>query len=1327
MNIKIFIASSSELSDERNKIHEIFDRLNKCPKNKRFQDDINKHLECCGEVILLFYSKIGRFTFEEYQLALKQNKKVFIYFKNFSPKTKLELKAFEKVIDLKDLLIKEARTNFQDYENIDQFNSIIYHDLNKYLTDRYPNANHDNQLEKKHTGYTNYLIALQTIAVNQKASTSQPIFDKKLPDLDEKQLSNFFSLERVNDAIIDHELETGKTEEKLRGIYLIDENNYFKKGTFLSLGKNIQDVCIDASPAHFFVFDDVKGLNPEINQLIYGNLISQYQTMIRHLKKNLYLIRDIYTDKPEDYDIPEIVFRELLANAFIHREYLSQIPASYIQVELYPDRLEIKNPGNFYDAIDIETLGKVEKSYVRNLEISLVFFLHKFVEKAGKGIKRIQEVLLENGMKPADFKQEKKGNFVTATVFRKKPSAGLNAREQMPSPGKQNVTLLTALPPQIINLIGRTAELKVIEEAMARSDIALLVNGLGGIGKTEICKHFFYAHYREYRYAAWIDCVENIRDSFINALGSDHLLLMNIVPQDTPDTRFNKIIKAISGLHDMFLLVLDNLENPYDANLGEIMALPPNVKILANSRTSIEGFENIPLDFLSIDYCKELFYRYAGSKNDEEYVEKIIEICGRHTLAIELLAKTAQRAALTSKKLFDILKQKGFNLNESVAEGVKTFWHNKKERKRFFDHMITVFDLSGVTDEEIYILVNLSVLPAVFIDIECIGQWLELPTKDTINALVDKGWLQRVENSICMHHVLQEVIRFKEKPSAEICKTLAISLSNELYVEPGENPVLKKDLLKFADSLLRNIDEENRTLAVLSNNLSSRYIDMGQMDRALEFQLKANHIYDSVSDKNHSDLANSYNNLSMIYRGLGEMKKALEFQMKANQIYEQVLDKNHPDLATSYNNLSMIYRELGEMEKALEFQMKANQIYEQVLDKNHPDLATSYTNLSSIYKDMGQLNQALQYQAKALKIGEVVFGRGHPRVAISLNNLGATYHTLGNYEKALEYYEQALTIDVEVFGKEHPNVAIDLNNLALAYDDCGHTGKAIEYYEQALAINEAAYGKEHPDVAVYLNNLGKAWGSLGEQKKTISYCEQALAIWKKIYREPHPQVAIGLNNLGAAYDKLGGQEKAIEYFENALAIDETIYGKEHPDVAVVLNSLGSAYANLGDQRKAIEYYEHAQDIWIKVYGEQHPHVAASLNNLGEAWRKLGNPKKAIKYYEQALIISKKVYGEKHPQVATVLNNLGLAFKDQGDHGKAIKYFEQALTIDEGVYGNEHPDVARELINLGGAYFHMGQKAKARPYIKKAYTIWNKFYGKDHPRTKFAKEGLEKCN
>ncbi|NIM13604.1 MAG: tetratricopeptide repeat protein, partial [Candidatus Aminicenantes bacterium] len=77
----------------------------------------------------------------------------------------------------------------------------------------------------------------------------------------------------------------------------------------------------------------------------------------------------------------------------------------------------------------------------------------------------------------------------------------------------------------------------------------------------------------------------------------------------------------------------------------------------------------------------------------------------------------------------------------------------------------------------------------------------------------------------------------------------------------------------------------------------------------------------------------SYNNLSNIYQDLGQFDRALEFQEKAQKIWEAVLDKNHPDLAKSYNNLSMIYKALGQPKRALEFQEKALKICEAGLDK----------------------------------------------------------------------------------------------------------------------------------------------------------------------------------------------------------------------------------------------------------------------------------------------------------------------------------------------------------------------------------------------------------
>ncbi|MCX6583806.1 MAG: tetratricopeptide repeat protein [Candidatus Aminicenantes bacterium] len=644
--------------------------------------------------------------------------------------------------------------------------------------------------------------------------------------------------------------------------------------------------------------------------MVDGNLVSQYQKMIRHLKKNLYLIRDIYSDKPEDYDIPEIVFRELLANAFIHREYQSHISTSYIQVELYPDRLEIKNPGNFHDAIDIKTLGKVEKSYVRNLEISLVFFLHKFVERAGKGIKRIQEVLLENGMKPADFKQEKKGNFVTATVFRKKPSAGLKGKEETQQSEKRKVTLLTALPRKI-KLIGRDKDLSALAEMLKKAERVVLVNGLGGVGKTEVCKSFFYSHYNEYVYAAWIDWISSLRESLVHGLGGDDSQFIQAGETDTVDELFKKIMTRLRQMKESFLLVVDDIEHPGDADLDALASLPPQVKVLVNSRSFIEGYVVQSLDYLSPGECRALFYEFYKGKRDDEVVKKIVELCGYHTLSVELLAKTAYHAAMSIGKLYESLKSKGFNLNEVASDKVATIWHNEKEKKRFFDHLVKVFDISGVTEEGLSVLVNMSVLPAVYIPMEWVREWLKLKDNNSVVSLVEKGWLKRDEEMrLYMHPVMQEVVRFRAKPDVQKCKTLIISLANKLSLEPGDNPILKKEYILYGESVVRALameaEEKDEDLATLANNLSLRHKDMGQLDRALEFQLKALAIREAVLDKNHPDLATSYNNLSWIYRDMKDYASALPYAEKAVDILQFNFPNGHPNLDGAKRNLEVL-------------------------------------------------------------------------------------------------------------------------------------------------------------------------------------------------------------------------------------------------------------------------------------------------------------------------------------------------------------------------------------------------------------------------------------
>ncbi|MCX6582915.1 MAG: toll/interleukin-1 receptor domain-containing protein [Candidatus Aminicenantes bacterium] len=594
--------------------------------------------------------------------------------------------------------------------------------------------------------------------------------------------------------------------------------------------------------------------------------------------------------------------------------------------------------------------------------------------------------------------------------------------------------LFTPLPPRKIKLIGRENDLAALAGMLNRSERVVLVNGLGGIGKTEVCKSFFYTHYNQYEYAAWIDWISTLRESLVRALGGDKSKFIQAAEKDTMADQFDKIIARLRQMRESFLLVVDNIENPQDADLDALASLPSPVKVLANSRSFIEGYEVRRLDYLSPGECRALFYEFYKGKRDDEAVDKIVEMCGYHTMTVELLAKTAHHAGMNIRSLYEALKSKGFNLNEVAGEKVSTFWNNENEKKRFFDHLVKVFDISSVTEEELSVLMNMSVLPAMYIPLGWVREWLKLKDNNLVVSLVEKGWLKRDEETrLYLHPVMQEVVRYRAKPDAKECKMLIISLAYKLDLGPGDNPTLKKEYILYGESVVRALamefEEKDEALAALANELSIMYFYIGQLDRALEFQLKALAIREEVLDENHPDLAQSYNNVSMIYRDIGQLDRALEFQLKALAIREEILDKNHPSLAMSYNNVSTIHKAMGQLDRALEFQLKALAIREEILDKNHPDLAQSYNNVSMNYRDMGQLDRALEFQLKALAIREVVLDNNHPHIATSYHNLSLIYRDQNDYASARSYAQKAVAIMQKLFPTGHPNLDIFNRNL----------------------------------------------------------------------------------------------------------------------------------------------------------------------------------------------------------------------------------------------------------------------------------------------------------
>lgn len=104
-------------------------------------------------------------------------------------------------------------------------------------------------------------------------------------------------------------------------------------------------------------------------------------------------------ERKTSFRIPEIAFREAVANALVHRDW--SISNARIQISMMDDRVEITSPGGLPEDMT-ETLYFQEfYSVPRNPQIAYVFLRLGYIERFGTGIRRIMESYQKEIIKPS--------------------------------------------------------------------------------------------------------------------------------------------------------------------------------------------------------------------------------------------------------------------------------------------------------------------------------------------------------------------------------------------------------------------------------------------------------------------------------------------------------------------------------------------------------------------------------------------------------------------------------------------------------------------------------------------------------------------------------------------------------------------------------------------------------------------------------------------------------------------------------------------------------------------------------------------------------------
>ena len=468
--------------------------------------------------------------------------------------------------------------------------------------------------------------------------------------------------------------------------------------------------------------------------------------------------------------------------------------------------------------------------------------------------------------------------------------------------------------------VGRDDDLRDLHQRLFTAGQVLLVNGIGGVGKTTLAQAYVNKHWNDYRHIAWITHSGQFDQDVVTCEGLLETLGLQAGGGDNRELCI-AVMRQWQTLADgeqPNLLVIDNAEAELH-HWRDYLPHQPQWHILATSRVEIEHFSLKELDFLPPKESVNLFLRhYTRSALSRGEIEALVALVDYHTLTVEILAKTAQYQRTPLAQLKTALEQ-----DLSTAVHIP---HKGDKIERITSYLRSIFEIGRLEGDEAWLLCQCLCLPpefhpyqrlAALIDPSATGR--EGSFAATMSDLKQKGWL--LENPATdgykMHRIVGEVLVGQLEFDLDDIEPLVENITGKLLMDYSkDNPIDKFEWIPFGQSLLRYFGDSNEAaIATLQNNLALRLQDLGDYEGAKGLLEKA-----LASDKQnfgeaHPITAIRYSNLAMVLKDLGDYKTALELASKAYTIMNHSYPPGHPYIQVVENNLKSIQSALKPTKK----------------------------------------------------------------------------------------------------------------------------------------------------------------------------------------------------------------------------------------------------------------------------------------------------------------------------------------------------------------------------------------------------------------------------
>ncbi|MEV6491147.1 FxSxx-COOH system tetratricopeptide repeat protein, partial [Actinoplanes sp. NPDC051633] len=838
-------------------------------------------------------------------------------------------------------------------------------------------------------------------------------------------------------------------------------------------------------------------------------------------------------------------------------------------------------------------------------------------------------------------------------------------RSSRPHAYRADERIVGDIPIRNRNFTGRVELLerlgRALEQDSTTSVLPPALNGMGGVGKTQLVNEYVHRHLDQYDLIWWIPAEQTA--TVLSSLTQLTQRLDLPVADDQQETA-RTVLNWLAGSDREWLLVYDNADDP-----SRLTPLLPStgghvIVTTRNEEWSKIGI-SIEVDVFHRDESVQLLTKRMSDQDGlpmitAEEAGELADKLGDLPLALEQAAAWFLATMMPIREYIDLLDDRIELLNEGQPPDypltVAAFVAVAIEKLRGIDEAIAqLFSLFAFLGGE---GIRQSLLRR--------GSNAELssPLREALSSPIRTGQLVRELRRYGLAKTVSRAASATTPASADKSPRLQVHRLVQRVVRDTLDPDQRKQTLRNVQNLLtaaspgdpdeigeldlqsemgphlqpadmihsgtpqgrQTVLDHARFLYITGDYENSRLL--AQMaaaewatEKGTDWQLGPNGQSTLLA---RAQIANAT-------RALGDSKKAAEIIKDTYDrfVHNEVLGPRHEYTLITGNQLGHDLRIEGRYRDALLFDQRSAQLHREVFGDEEVYTLRVMSNVAVDHRLMGEFDQAARLDEE---IASHFADTGALDVEVFRMNMNVArdYYGLGRYDVALERLEEWLPVQKRLIRDTHPLALIAQRTYAITLRKIGRLDEAIQVLRETQERTVRTLRETHEHAVVATMSLANALRQAGRLDEAGALLEQVLLRCRTDFGHDHPLTLAAEVNQAILLRAQGDADRAT-------AVDEAVYrrlqdqlGAGHAYTICAGTSLATDHARAGRTREALALSEHMLDLSRAAV--QHPYVVMREINLAHDLRAAGDTERGAALLDDSVDRLRTLLGADHPEV-----------------------------------------------------------------------------------------------